>query len=77
MNCEKCHATGVQFVHCDCFTTLCRACFADHHCGHEHRARFSAAPEPPPATVEDLAAAAFRLRPYQQAAFEAVLEVLR
>jgi hypothetical protein len=73
MICDTCKTDSLQIVYCDCFDTLCP---------DEHLARWTKAPEPnadAKATHgrHELAAAAFRLRPYQQLAVEAVLEALR
>jgi hypothetical protein len=82
MKCDSCQCDADQIVRCDCFESLCRDCFGDHHCGREHLVQFTRAADPPPkpkkrAPLVELAAAKFRLRPYQQQAFDAVIEVLR
>lgn len=81
MRCDQCNRETETFVACDCFTTLCPNCFIDHDCPHKGNARLDSAftptanREPAPKRIA-IDAGAFKLRPYQQKAIEAVIEEL-
>jgi hypothetical protein len=86
MICQNCQSDVPQIVYCDCFAVLCHDCFGAHHCGREHLARYTGgggiqiSEFESPQQLHDpteLAAAAFRLRPYQQRCVEAILEALQ
>jgi hypothetical protein len=82
MICQSCQQAAEQAVHCNCWQTFCRTCFQLHHCGSEHLARFSRAPDPVDQIdhqrdPQELADVVFRMRPYQQQCVDAILEALQ
>jgi len=89
MICSICRTNSRRIAKCDCFENLCETCLRDHNCGREmfavqlgHDDVVGEQNEPnhfeeePPKAVSNSVTGLCKLRPYQQQALTAVLEVL-
>jgi superfamily II DNA or RNA helicase len=76
--CDSCGKSAR--VQCDCFAAFCGKCFKSHRCGNEHLAQFSSGMADYSEEVAEVQLTgddllrALPMRPYQQAAYQGVLD---